>query len=135
MPCVSRRLVSLQLIIRSAPFVLRSRPFWQAAVKAQEELEQRLSDERDAALLPIGNLVPDSVPVDDNEVGGDCCGYAEGGGSTEGMVCCKMSGSLRVPQGLRPSCSPSPSAQACICRSPRLGISCRAARRMTRRNS
>lgn len=30
----------------------------------------QLSDERDAAIVPIGNLVPDSVPVDDNEVSG-----------------------------------------------------------------
>lgn len=30
----------------------------------------QLSDERDAAIVPIGNLVPDSVPVDDDEVGG-----------------------------------------------------------------
>lgn len=29
----------------------------------------QLSEERDAAIVPIGNLVPDSVPVDDNEVG------------------------------------------------------------------
>ncbi|PRW57840.1 serine--tRNA ligase [Chlorella sorokiniana] len=36
-------------------------------IKEAEELEKRLSDERDAAIVPIGNLVPDSVPVDDNE--------------------------------------------------------------------
>lgn len=28
----------------------------------------QLSEERDAAIVPIGNLVPDSVPLDDNEV-------------------------------------------------------------------
>lgn len=33
----------------------------------------QLSDERDAAIVPIGNLVPDSVPVDDDEVGWWAC--------------------------------------------------------------
>lgn len=38
-----------------------------ARIKAQEELEKSLSEERDAAIVPIGNLVPDSVPVDNDE--------------------------------------------------------------------
>ncbi|KAI3434807.1 hypothetical protein D9Q98_002864 [Chlorella vulgaris] len=38
-----------------------------AKIKAQEEVEKRLVEERDAAIVPIGNLVPDSVPVDDDE--------------------------------------------------------------------
>ena len=33
-----------------------------------EAEEQRIISERDAALAPIGNLVHDSVPVDDDEV-------------------------------------------------------------------
>ncbi|PSC72955.1 Serine-tRNA ligase [Micractinium conductrix] len=36
-------------------------------IKEAEELEKQLSDERDAAIVPIGNLVPESVPVDDDE--------------------------------------------------------------------
>lgn len=39
-----------------------------AGIKELEEEEKRLAAERDAALLPIGNLVPDSVPISDNEV-------------------------------------------------------------------
>ncbi|KAL4434096.1 hypothetical protein ABPG75_000537 [Micractinium tetrahymenae] len=38
-----------------------------AKIKEAEELEKQLSDERDAAIVPIGNLVPDSVPVDNDE--------------------------------------------------------------------
>lgn len=33
-----------------------------------EAEEQRIAGERDAAIAPIGNLVHDSVPVDDDEV-------------------------------------------------------------------
>ena len=39
-------------------------------IKVAEEVEKALAEERDAALIPIGNLVPDSVPVDDDEVRG-----------------------------------------------------------------
>lgn len=42
------------------------------ALKAQvadiEALEQRLAAERDEKIMPIGNLVHDSVPVDNDEV-------------------------------------------------------------------
>lgn len=41
-----------------------------AAVKEAEEGEAALAAARDEALLPIGNLVHDSVPVDDDEVRG-----------------------------------------------------------------
>jgi hypothetical protein len=45
-----------------------------------EEVEKALAEERDAALIPIGNLVPDSVPVDDDEVGkGSWLGHGAGG--------------------------------------------------------
>lgn len=37
-------------------------------IKEQEELEKRLSEERDACLMQIGNLVHDSVPVSADEV-------------------------------------------------------------------
>lgn len=36
-------------------------------IKEAEELEKQLVEERDAAIVPIGNLVPESVPVDDDE--------------------------------------------------------------------
>eukprot|EP00887_Chlorella_sp_A99_P003561 scaffold7.g3561.t1 len=36
-------------------------------IKEAEELEKQLAEERDAALLPIGNLVGDSVPISNNE--------------------------------------------------------------------
>lgn len=38
-----------------------------AGIKELEDLEKALVEERDAALLPIGNLVHDSVPVHDDE--------------------------------------------------------------------
>jgi seryl-tRNA synthetase len=38
-----------------------------AAVKAAEEEEKRLAAARDAALLPIGNLVADGTPISDDE--------------------------------------------------------------------
>lgn len=34
-----------------------------------EDKENQIIAERDAALVPIGNIVHDSVPVSDNEVG------------------------------------------------------------------
>lgn len=37
------------------------------AIKEGEELEKTLAEARDAALLPIGNLVHDTVPISDNE--------------------------------------------------------------------
>ena len=39
-----------------------------AAVKEAEDGEAALAAARDEALLPIGNIVHDSVPIDDNEV-------------------------------------------------------------------
>lgn len=39
-----------------------------ASIAELEEKEKQIISERDAALVPIGNLVHDSVPVDDNEV-------------------------------------------------------------------
>lgn len=38
-----------------------------ASIAELEEREKAVAAERDAALLPIGNLVHDSVPVSDNE--------------------------------------------------------------------
>uniref|UniRef100_A0A383V6T7 serine--tRNA ligase n=1 Tax=Tetradesmus obliquus TaxID=3088 RepID=A0A383V6T7_TETOB len=38
-----------------------------ASIAELEEKEKQIISERDAALVPIGNLVHDSVPVDDNE--------------------------------------------------------------------
>jgi len=53
------------------------------AVKAKiaelEAREQQIIADRDAALVPIGNLVHDSVPISDNEVGGGCSGCLGGG--------------------------------------------------------
>ena len=43
-----------------------------ARIKEAEELEGRLSAERDAAVLPMGNLVHDTVPIFQDEVGGVC---------------------------------------------------------------
>ena len=37
-------------------------------IKELEDREKELQESRDAALLPLGNLVHDSVPVSDNEV-------------------------------------------------------------------
>jgi len=37
------------------------------AIAAQEEKEKQLAEERDNAIVPIGNLVHDSVPVSDDE--------------------------------------------------------------------
>lgn len=51
-------------------------------IKELEEKEKELSEARDATLLPIGNLVHDTVPISDNEVRGrslcasDCCSPA-----------------------------------------------------------
>lgn len=39
------------------------------AIKEQEEVEKQLAEARDAAIPAIGNLVHDSVPISDDEVG------------------------------------------------------------------
>lgn len=41
-----------------------------AKISELEEREKNIIAERDAALVPIGNIVHDSVPISDNEVGG-----------------------------------------------------------------
>lgn len=54
-----------------------------ASIAELEEKEQAIIAERDAALVPIGNIVHDSVPISDNEVGwgrGGAGGVWEGGG-------------------------------------------------------
>jgi seryl-tRNA synthetase len=39
-----------------------------ASIAELEEKEKQIIAERDAALVPMGNIVHDSVPVSDNEV-------------------------------------------------------------------
>jgi hypothetical protein len=39
-----------------------------ASIAELEEKEKQIISDRDAALVPIGNIVHDSVPVSDNEV-------------------------------------------------------------------
>jgi seryl-tRNA synthetase len=39
-----------------------------AELNEAEAEEQRVAEERDKALIPIGNIVHDSVPIDDDEV-------------------------------------------------------------------
>jgi seryl-tRNA synthetase len=39
-----------------------------ASIAELEEKEKQIIADRDAALVPIGNIVHDSVPISDNEV-------------------------------------------------------------------
>ncbi len=39
-----------------------------AQIAAKEDEEKALAEQRDAAIIPIGNLVHDSVPISDDEV-------------------------------------------------------------------
>ena len=43
-------------------------------IKEAEEREKQLQEALEASVQPIGNLVHDSVPVSDDEVGGGCVG-------------------------------------------------------------
>lgn len=58
-----------------------------AAVKAAEEEEKRLAAARDAALLPIGNLVAEGTPISDDEANN---------------VVARRVGTPRTPKGLGP---------------------------------
>lgn len=65
-----------------------------AGIKAAEEAEKELALARDAALLDIGNLVHDTVPVSDDEVRRGWRGTTLRGG-----VACGAGGVVRWTRG------------------------------------
>ena len=75
-------------------------------IKEAEEREKQLQEALEASVLPIGNLVHDSVPVSDDEVGGagGCPGNQEVQGVFEVWELRGLHVSLRPATGWRSSC-------------------------------
>lgn len=48
-------------------------------IKQQEELEKSLNEQLEASVQPIGNIVHDSVPISDDEVGAGAPGWGAQG--------------------------------------------------------